>query len=142
MSEQATAQRVPGLPGNVTGILPGNAIETGNALPVSDEALLAMLNRAIDESGLSLKVVADALGVKPPKLTALRHGERPWTLQRIARLPNQVRVDFLRQWAEAEGLPASLARALRSLADAVDPQPRLPLIGEAAPRRQHGQTER
>lgn len=115
--------------------LTGTATGTPAGKSLTAERLLALLNLAIEDSGLTLKVVAADLGVPPPKLTALRSGERPWTLERIAQLPDQIRVDFLRHWTEAEGLPASLAHALRSLADAMDPQGRLPLIGEVNPAR-------
>jgi len=87
-----------------------------------------MLNDAVEDYGITN--VAIDMGIKGPRLSALRSGERPWTLDRLASLPDQVRVSFLRQWAEAEGLPASLANALRTMADAMDPQGRLPLIGE------------
>ena len=106
---------------------------TGGGKRVTGVALLKMLNIEIEAFGIG--EVARAMNIKSPRLSALRNAERPWTLDRLATLPDAVRIGFLRQWNEAEGVPASLANALRSMADAMDPQGRLPLIGEANTRR-------
>jgi hypothetical protein len=87
---------------------------------IDGNALREMLIRSIDGSSLTHKDVAKALGVPSPKLSALRNGARPWTLDRVALLPSPIRAAFLRQWMRAEGIP-TVASVLRSLADALEP---------------------
>lgn len=134
---RATESRVTGtLTGKVTGTLTGKSAVTGKTAGkrITGTALLGMVVAAVEQSPKSKGVIAVEMGVKPPRLTGLLTGERPWTLDRVATLPDDVRCAFLQRWIEAEGMPASVASALRSLADAMDTQGRLPLIGEAGRR--------
>jgi hypothetical protein len=119
----------PGKGTTITGATVTGAVPAGKRITAA--ALLAMLNHAVDRSGKPKGVIAAEMSIKAPRLTALLTGERPWTLERVVQLPDDVRLIFLRSWVEAEGLPSSIANALRQLADAMDPQGRLPLIGEA-----------
>ena len=96
----------------------------GGGKSVAPHELLAWVNTAIEESGLSLKAIGYALTLSPSQVSRLRSGEKPWTATKLARLPEVVQRRFLQLWSEALGVPADLATALRSLADAYDPLPK------------------
>lgn len=114
------AENLPGKPVTVEGVT--SYPQKGKS--VTPEQVLEWVNQSIDDSGLQLKDVAFVLGVPQPHLTRLRNGEKPWTATKLARLPEVVQRRFLQLWSEALGVPADLATALRSLADAYDPLPK------------------
>ena len=91
--------------------------------------LLPYLNTAIDESGEQQKAIAADLEVDPSYLRRMRLGDKPWSLRHLAALPHAIRVVFLSLWAEADGVPLTAINTLRAMADALEEQGRLALLG-------------
>jgi hypothetical protein len=68
-----------------------------------DLTQLALIRAAIDALRLPLKVVALSLGVDQASLTRMLQGEKPFPLQKVDRLPDEVRRLYARLQAEREG---------------------------------------
>lgn len=92
--------------------------------------LLTYLNAAIDESGEQQKAISSDLLVDPSYLRRMRTGEKPWSLRHLEKLPRSIRTIFLTLWAEGEGMPLTVINTLRAMADALEEQGRLALLGE------------
>ena len=94
----------------------------GNSVAPSE--MLAWINQAIDENGISQQELGHALGgLSEPHVTRLRNGEKPWTDKKLGRLPDPIQRRVAQLWNEALGVPVDVASVLRSLADALDPLP-------------------
>jgi len=66
-------------------------------------SLLRLVRRAIDDSGWKHAAVASVLRVKPPYLSLMLSGEKPWTAKHLAALPDEIEQRFAQSYAESFG---------------------------------------
>ena len=91
--------------------------------------LLRFWDRALDLSGEQKKALAVDLDVDPAYLRRMRTGEKPTNLVHLEKAPPTARLAFLAMWSEAEGMAATVGTALRQMADVIESQGSLALLG-------------
>lgn len=80
---------------------------------------LALMNAAIDESGWKHKqeALATYMDIDKAYLSRLRSGDKPWRVEHVVSLPEDVQAIFARKSAEACGfvvvIPSARAHAAR-----------------------------
>lgn len=85
------------------------------------ERWLALMNRAVEESTWRHKqeALATAMGIDKAYLSRLRSGEKPWRIDHVVALPDEIEARFEQLRAEAFGLivvaPASPESAANHL---------------------------
>ena len=65
------------------------------------------LNAAVDDSGWKRTALAEHVGASPSRLTDMLKGERPMTLERLERFPEEIQAGFVRRYAAALGIDAA-----------------------------------